>query len=272
MLCTILALALQGPVTQRYAANAISAAGEIYLMGGTGIESRKQETQLDIFNPKTGRWRGGEALKVGRDFAAITCTGRLILFAGGLDDDLKTTARMDFYDLLEQKWVNAPPLPVPVSRGSADIWGQECVFSGGIEMHGQNHVNSKAVQMYNRRTSTWSLGPDLPYGVHAHTTTSIGNTVYVVAGVKGTGFEESGDILAMKDAKSGWRKVGSLPSARMFHGTVVYEGKLYVFGNRGPLPHPVVFDPKTGKTSALSWPDIMNHLFAYGKHGDQVYL
>jgi N-acetylneuraminic acid mutarotase len=271
MLCAIL-LALQIPVTQRYAANAISASGEIYVMGGSQIQSHKQEAQVDVFNPKTNQWRRGDPMKDSRDFAAVTTTGRLLMFAGGLDRNLKPTNRVDFYDLVRQKWTEAPPMPVAVSRGSADLWGLECLFAGGIEMEGKTHVNSKVVQMFNRRLSSWSRGPDLPYGVHAHTTTVVGDTVYVVAGVKGSDFDPSADILALSDKKAGWKMVGSLPKSRMFHGTVVYKGCLYVFGNRGPLPHPSKFDPKTGKVTDLTCPDIRNHRFAYAKHGDKVYF
>jgi N-acetylneuraminic acid mutarotase len=267
-----LLLALQEPVIQRYAAVAVASSDGIYLLGGSEMKSHEQVTQVDVFNPQTGGWRQSVPLEIGRDFAAATRgIRRDIVFAGGLNAEMQTTGRVDFFNLDDGRWLESSTLPVPVSRASAVRRGLSLIVTGGIEMRGEMSVNSQAVQQCDA-FSKWSRGPDLPYGVHGHTTTVIGSTIYVVAGAKGEMSDASTDVLALNEGDKAWRPVGQLPTPRMFHGTVAYKGALYIFGNRGPSLHPTKFDPRTCTATDLKCEDIDNHRFACAQYGDKVYF
>lgn len=273
MLAITLFLAhLTQPVTHRYAASALSAAQEIYLIGGSEEYSHKQVKQVDVLNPATGKWRIGAELTAPRDFAAMTTIGRCVVFAGGQDLSSGASNRFDLYDLVEQKWLVGQPMPVAVSRAAADVWGLQSVITGGLESRDGRSVNSRVVQMYDRRMSTWSLGPLLPEPRHGHTCTVLGDTVYVVGGEGGEEMRPTSSVIALKSGAKAWARVASLPQPRAFQATVAFEGKLYVFGNRGPAPHPLKYDPKSDRWTEMACPDIESHRTAFAETDGKVYF
>ena len=270
---TLLLLALSDPMTNRYAAAGHYGSKEIYLIGGSSPSTHQPVKQVDIFNPSTGRWRAGVDMSVPRDFPALTTIGASIMVAGGVNPDGTASNRVDFYHYATQKWVNGSTLPMPVSRAAACVWDLESMVIGGLGTDRGTSVNSRVVQMYNRRFSTWSYGPELPEARHGHTAVVAAGNVYVMGGETGDKeYSPSASAVVLKPKVGKWVAISPMPQARAFHAAVSFGRAIYVFGSRTPTSHPLKYDPAADKWTELPVPDLESHRTAYAEAEGRVYF
>lgn len=145
-------------------------------------------------------------------------------------------------------WTQLTSMPRPRSEvGAAAIDGTIYVVGG--------FGGEAFLDCYNAATGSWSVGVDLPVGVHHPGVTALDGLVYVAGGYAADG--GTGAVWAYDPATDSWSERAPLPTPRGALGLVALDGRLYTVGGAletlgGPVSDAVeVYDPATDNWESL---------------------
>ena len=68
-----------------------------------------------------------------RELAAVVCSGKTLVVAGGRDDRYITLDAVEVMDTDTLKWSTARSLPVPLSQASATVCGYKVYLVGRMD-------------------------------------------------------------------------------------------------------------------------------------------
>ncbi|MQL79716.1 hypothetical protein Taro_012160 [Colocasia esculenta] len=183
------------------------------------------------FDPFEKKWSRVRGMRTPRyDFACAVICGKVFV-AGGSDSSVQGLAMAEVYDVLEDKWEDLPPMPVPLV----------CCFS--ISYDGRFHVigrnaNQLRYFIFDPSDRSWKAVADLwqLYRLARNTTAVLGGRIYAI-------LEEGLKMLKMSDAEpSNWSTLDAPPFVELpghsrklqpsEYGFIGLEGKLYLVGGK----------------------------------------
>ena len=155
----------------RYAHTVTLHQGLIYVVGGEGNQG-KQVAAIDVFDPRSGRWRTSEVGMPGpRNSHDTLSTPEGLLVIGGFNESGQQK-RVDLFDPETGESVPAPDLPRTISRGGAAVVDGQAWFS----WHEVTYVLVLA------EPTRWRPGNPLTLSRHGLGYVPVGDWLYAIAG------------------------------------------------------------------------------------------
>lgn len=160
----------------------------------------------------------------------------------------------------ELGWLRAMNMPRrPRGEAAAAMAGTRLVVAGGLYGIGRTSAD---VDFYDLKQRQWIIGIPLPAPRHHAAAAALGDTVYVAGGASGaTNWTPRTDVWRSQPGGK-WERVEAMPDGRVGHAMVAFGSKLYVFGGVGRTDATLVYDPKSGWTTAAPLPAGRDHLRA----------
>ncbi|WP_373488782.1 kelch repeat-containing protein [Blastomonas sp.] len=162
---------------------------------------------------------------------------------------------------------------MPLARSEhavAEFDGKVWVLGG----YPPGRLPSNLVQIFDPKTSRWTLGPALPQPIHHTPVAAVNGKIYLLGGeIEGasTGRPETfvANVWMHDPAVGGWVARSPMPTARGGGGKAVIDGKIYVAGGRPPGGSAFeVYDPTTDTWEKLpDMPTQRNHLAMVALNG-----
>jgi N-acetylneuraminic acid mutarotase len=163
------------------------------------------------------------------------------------------------------RWASCAPLARGARQETAvAAMGGEVYVIGGFTGLG---AIVATVEAYDPVTDQWRDVPDLPAAVHHANAAAIGDRVYVLGFLRGTGFVADGRGWVL--ASGQWTPIRSMTTGteRGASGVAVAGGKIYVAGGyrAGSVGDFSVYDPSNDSWTELGLlPEPLDHLIAGG--------
>ena len=166
--------------------------GWIYLVGGI-VDGHHSGTQswFDRLNPETGVWEVLPDAPNKRDHAPCAILDDKLYFFGGRETGRHegrdyealfghTIMDVDVFDFDTQSWsVHPEPLPIETAAGGA-AWSENRIYYVGGEA---TRIEAfREMQMFDRRSNTWSQGPKLNRGRHGTNCCLNDGKIWIAAG------------------------------------------------------------------------------------------
>jgi N-acetylneuraminic acid mutarotase len=150
-----------------------------------------------------------------------------IYVIGGLDNSGRATNIVEVYNVNNNSWNKAAPLPQSLHHTTAASYNGKVYVVGGYT---DPWVPSNKLFIYDPIKNEWQEGEPMPTARGALTANFINGFLYAVGG------ERSSEILAVNEVydpiSDSWTSKSPMPTARHHAGSVVVDGKLYVIGGR----------------------------------------
>lgn len=238
--------------------------GRIMVIGGAASQSSFDAVAIAaIFDPATGHWSRVTDMLQPRAYAtAVTLNDGSVLVAGGSRNGqpLDTAER---YIPDSGTWVAAGRLNLPRTQGELTLLadGRALATGGGIE-GGPTWSSTASAEIFNPKTSQWSLVPPMAVARVRHTAVLLPDGEVLVAGGATTFHLDAGIVTASAELfnprTNSWRAAASMPEPRYVHrsvllhdGRVLLAGGWYAMSNADPSHETaVIYDPATDKWSA----------------------
>ena len=198
--------------TARTEASAVGAYGELYIIGGLGVNTTKT---VEVFNTQYGTWRQlSPSMPNSRAGHCSVVMNDLIFVIGGDTDG--TALSMDMFNITENVWKRTQVFrTIPVRSGHACVLlGNDIFVTGGLE-HLTNHILRSSFSINIMTFETRTL-PDMNHSRISHGLTLNHNQPYAVGGYNRsssnnkTANVDSNEILV----QGKWVTFGALKSAR----------------------------------------------------------
>ena len=204
--------------------------------GGDGPAYYNDVYVLDTVNRRYTKPKiRGPTPCIRRAHTACLYKSGIYVFGGG--DGVKALNdvwRLDITNLTRPSWKLVSPAGkssnLPTARGyhTANIVGTKLIIFGGSD--GQECFRD--VWMFDVESYAWrSVKIDISYPRLSHTATVVGSYLFVIGGHDGV--EYSSDVLLLNLVTMQWDKrtvYGKGPSGRGYHGTILYDSRLFVIG------------------------------------------
>ncbi|QDY85958.1 kelch-like protein [Paenibacillus polymyxa] len=165
--------------------------------------------------------------------------------------------------------------PKAVSAVS-ELNGKIYIFGGSS---GSNPY--KDVQIYDPKNNTWTSGSSMPTARAAATSVVYGNDIYVIGGYTGNAFSWTGgssvnNVEVYNTQTDTWSVKKAMPQALGSLTSVLYKGKIYVFGgmttNTLSVATVQVYDPASDTWSTKKPIPNTIHGSSAVIHKDKIYL
>ena len=138
----------------RIGASAISARGQILLLGGYTVDGRGGETTLNdvsVYEPERHRWYRGTDMPVAVHDAVVGLYRDRYVYVIGGGSQKDAVANVQVYDIAKDKWQQATPLPgTPVFGHAGGIVDDTIVFVDGA------HRNPAGTPPYVASDECWT--------------------------------------------------------------------------------------------------------------------
>ena len=159
------------------------------------------------------------------------------------------------------EWEIRTPLIIANSESALAEANGKLYFLGGYPA---SRVTSRAVQVYDIATNSWTLGPQLPQPNNHGMAASVNGKVYLIGGqtsdVSDQGYQNT--VYELNPATGIWATKAPMPTARGGGLAVAHGGKIYVAGGRPPRGNDfAAYDPATNSWEVLpNLPTQRNHI------------
>ncbi len=191
-------------------------------------------------------YTAGPSLPEPRASGGLAIVGRTLHFIGGLQEDRDTCSRKHWVLDLEKanaKWEEAAPMSKGRCHFAAATIDGRIYLIGGMHHHDSKQIDLPLVDIYDRKTDSWSRGGDLPTGhTHAEASTFVhNNRIYFLGGMAQVGERRWIDNkITVLTSEGKWKHVGELPRPLSASAAGVIAGKLYLAGGspNGATPQP----------------------------------
>jgi N-acetylneuraminic acid mutarotase len=159
-------------------------------------------------------------------------------------------------------------LPTPRSRASGAVIAGKIAVIGGIDADSRN---SDRVELYDPVNRTWARSDALTTPRHGQSSAFAKDALIVLGGYVGNPMEQTTSVEVWRP-NQGWKSAAEMPSLRGFAATVVFDGRVFVFGSRGGAEHPAIYDPSTNIWAESKAKDVPRHRAAVVEHAGRAYF
>jgi len=237
---------------------------ELWVMGGFLSTKLDVTKRVDIYDPRTNRWRVGPELPGAETHAGVVNVGEddFVLVGGFAGNVLNriTTAGVWRWNGATTAWSSGPDLPTPRAAVAAAIIGTRIHAAGGLAANG-NLDSGEHLLWDLEGMSAWQGAAPLPNPRNHGGGAASGGSFYAVSGRHGWD-EVSGDdpaVEAYDPASDTWTARAPIPLERSEIGASTFtlpDGRLLVVGGsipgKKPSPDVLVYEPRANLWSALS--------------------
>jgi DNA-binding CsgD family transcriptional regulator len=207
------------------------------------------------------RWAPQASLPQARSRMATAVWDGRIHLVGGEGRDGLTLDNHDVFDLNQDRWEIAPPLPQALANLAVAATSVGLVLAGGStgSLDGSAPVTlSQAIFLYAWSSQEWDEVGELPLPLAGAALIEAGEHFYLIGGWDGNAVHETVWRLPVKALKGAvgpdWEPVTRLSAARAFHGATLVEHEIIVgggFDGRQELADVAAFDPTAGTWRTL---------------------
>jgi len=161
---------------------------------------------------------------------SFTATVEAVLTGDSIPlDNIKTSS----FNVWASLWENKAATTFNAYLGSASNWIDGSGNGHVITVGGNTtSVLNNEVSDYNANLDTWTVMPVIPAGLRVHTSATVGNNVYVIAGSDASSVYQS--AVYKYDLTTGtggtWATMASLPVALGWVKAAAYQNYIYVAG------------------------------------------
>lgn len=211
-----------------------------YLVGGMDIP-RDPNPKLFRYDAQEDVWEemAPPPVEPGPNPAAVCGAGEIHVLGGdGTDRHL-------VYDVGQDSWRTAAPLPQALSEAAAGFWNGKVYLAGGAADGGWYDTLDR-VDVYDVATDSWSAGEPMPVATKSPGYAQVGPYLYVVGGMDRNADPEVLDAVQRLDMRSGeWTLGPALAQARSSVAVSATDTALYAVGGLdqrsfGEVPSPTV--------------------------------
>jgi N-acetylneuraminic acid mutarotase len=199
-------------------------AGRIYVIGGfEGLGNRPTDKVL-VYDLATHVWSEAPPLPAPRGgHAAVVLDGRIHVLGGGNSES--TIADHSMFDPETNRWTELARLRRAKGSVAAVVFGGKIFAIGGRS----GSFDFGDVDIYDAARNKWSKGPRIgPRGTAGAAVYR--GAVYVFGGESQAQAKTLNGVVRLTSAKSTWRRVSKLPTARNYARAVVMNDAVYVVG------------------------------------------
>lgn len=204
--------------------------GEVWVLGGFGAGAAVS-ARVDVYDPRTDRWRPGPSLPEPMHHANVAVVGGSIVVAGSLRG-AGFTADGRTYVLAPPSttWTPRTVMPAGTERGGALVAALDgkVVVAGGLRGGAVPLVSA-----YDVAADRWEGLPSLPTARDHGAGVVVEGTFFAVGGRGGALAAHTAEVLALDVAAGAWRARAPMPTSRAGIAAAVRDGKVVVFGGEG---------------------------------------
>ena len=224
--------------------------GRVYIVTALtgGYPGERPLTNVQSFDPATGRWERGRSIppERRRGAAGVVVHGEWIYVIGGIRDGHRGgyVAWADRYNPTTDVWEVLPDAPRPRDHFAAAVVRDEIVAAGGRTTSQATgkvfDLTVGEVDVFDTVTKQWRTLPEpIPTPRAGTAAVALGNEVWVIGGESGSQAEAHREVEAVDVQTGAWRKLPELSVGRHGMGACVIDGVIYVAagcGQRGGRP------------------------------------
>src|SRR5215213_2884978 len=169
-----------------------------------------------------------------------------IYVIGGFDESSQVTDIVEVYNITNNTWTKAAPLPEPLHHTAAASYDDKIYVVGGYTAPWSP---SNKLFIYDPVQNKWQEGNPMPTARGALNVNFINGTLYAIGGSSDRPLSSNE---AYDPSSNTWTSKALMPTARHHAGSAVVDGKIFVIGGRisGSLENISVneaYDPEQDK-------------------------
>ena len=207
--------------------------GKMYLFGGLLSISSNNSDAVEVYDPETDKWTIKNKMpeKIFGQ-AAVELNGKIYIFGGRTGNLFSGTSlnHTYLYDPDADSWTTKADMLVAGAFLTASVIDAKIYIIGGS---GTGFQGMTTVQMYDPAADTWTIKAGLDKGRALPTANVFNGKIYVIGGgtsstnSAGTAFADFDVYDPLSDS---WNSKQNIAQARIGHGSVVINNKLYICG------------------------------------------
>ncbi|XP_077292469.1 uncharacterized protein LOC143915632 [Arctopsyche grandis] len=181
-----------------------------------------------------------------------------------------TPGLIEMYNPTTNSWTNFFKIDINITMFSAETFQNNLIIFGGWDTK-ENRMNDK---VYSFNLHTKNLTDLAPMNKEKYDATSviINKRIFFIGGYNGGSVDTVEEYNIIKNS---WKTVASMKNCRRNHASVVYKGKIYVFGGTSfysnDLSSVEVYDPKANRWTELSPMTLKRRNFPAVVVNDSIY-
>ncbi len=205
------------------------------------MEERTATATTDSF------WTAGAPMPTPRTEVTVTVLNNHDIYViGGFDESGKVTDIVEIYNITNNTWTKATPLPEPLHHTAAASYNDKIYVVGGYT---SPWSPSNKLFIYDPVQNKWLEGKQMPTARGALSVNFINGTLYAIGGSSDRPLNSNE---AYDPSSNTWTTKALMPTARHHAGSAVVDGKIFVIGGRvsGSLENISVneaYDPEQDK-------------------------
>lgn len=166
----------------------------------------------------------------------LMVSGKLYVFGGFYNVDIKATTRSDVYDPGSNTWTQIADMPEPLTHAGQVADGNTIYIVGGY-LGDSPGPSTDHVWKYDIVTNTWSPGPSLPALRGGGAAVRVGRSLHFIGGATRDGITKAAidhddHYLLSLDGSTSWSTAAPLPNPRNHLAGVALDNKIYVIGGQ----------------------------------------
>lgn len=196
------------PAPQAEGVLSLSPNRDIHLVSGQspeGEDNGKRSDHTEVVDHHVRRagstqWERLAPIPTARNSATGGWLGDQLIVTGGrtAEGNLNPT---EIYDLIEDRWRDAAPLPLP-QAGTASVVVEDGIIVFGGEIFVPESAVYPNVWRYSYKNDAWTALPDMPTPRHGLGAGKIGEEIFVVGGATepgGSGTSDANEVLVLAE-------------------------------------------------------------------------
>jgi len=208
--------------------------GKIYVIGGSAFNDGPGLSVVEEYNTTTDTWTKKADMPTARVIpSSVTVKGKIYTIGGTKLDkpDYTGLPTVEVYDPTTDTWTRKADMPTPRWALSASVVNGKIYAIGGCLRAPNVTVTTAAVEEYNPETDTWTKKADMPTTPRLYHSSSVVNgKIYVIGGTSNLGKNKFSFVEEYDPVTDTWTRKTDMPTARVWHCTSAYGGKIYAFG------------------------------------------
>ena len=202
----------------------------LYAIGG--INNRSVVGLVEAYDPVTDAWTPRAPMPTPRADFGVAVVNGIIYTIGGAGGGAYSVGTVEAYDPVTDTWTTKAAMPTPrLTLGAAEVNG--VIYAVG----GMSYENlwMTTVEAYDPASDTWSTKAPLPTPRSGLGVAALEGRVYAMGGY--TPLENYSEITPILEAydptTNTWTAKPPMRGPRVYMGTAVLQGLLYVVGGMG---------------------------------------
>jgi N-acetylneuraminic acid mutarotase len=180
---------------------------------------------------RAGKWTALHPATLARTEVAAARIGRFVYVVGGFEQRTKaTTAAVERYDIVRDRWRRLPSMPVGLNHPAATAYDGDVYVLGGFASSGALEGEVPTLYRYDPQRDRWSQLPSAPTRRAALAVGVIGGKLYAAGGASSGRPLKTLEIYDFKRRR--WSRGPDMAVAREHLAGAVAGGAFYVLAGR----------------------------------------